>query len=334
MKKTILFMAAAMLFCACRKAQNEPQTEPQTDTQTEAQTETVNGFINAPLAFNGTFTEVCSALLYMEKNQPAGAPARVRAEETYPSYNWTPQDGSWPIDLTVAYGADGVIATDGLLHKGTLKIHATGFFETPETVLTPEFTDFYVYGNILSGKQTIENTGFNEKNNLVFKVTTEDGRLGTDKTYRYSEETFRELINGLGGNGFLTPEVTTHTYSITGRMKAESLVDTLPGCEVTISETRPMIIAVGDLYPTDGYLYMELDKPLVYNIDKITVATTDIEVEFTGKQGNNQYGATAYLTFNAGLMEQTVKVTFLLDEEGVAEGSGNFEFEVVDVNLD
>ena len=326
MKKILLFTVATLMLCACQKAQEEPQAEPQSETQTEEK-QTVNGFVTAPVAFNGAFNEVCNALIYVEKNQQTKAPARTLAEQTFPAYSWTPQDGTWPIDLTVQYGADGIIATDGLLHKGTMKIHATGFFETPQTVLTPDFTDFYVYGNILNGKQTIENNGFNSDEHLVFKVTTEDGRLGSSKTYKYSEETYRELISGLGSNGVLNPEITTHTYSITGWMMAESLVDTLPGYHIMISDERPMVIAVGDLYPTDGYLYMELTKPLVYNVNEVTVSVGNFEVEFTGKQDSKHYGAIAYMTFKVGPMEQEMKVAFLMDENGIVPESVQYEIE-------
>ena len=321
MKKILLFTVATLMLCACQKAQEEPQAEHQTETQTENQQVTMNGVVTAPIAFNGTFTEVCNAMMYVKNSGTTNAPTRLQADKTYPAYTWTPQDGTWPIDLTVEYGQSGVIATDGLMHKGKMTIHATGFFETPNTIMTPDFTDFYVYGNILNGKQTIANTGLNAKGNLVFKVTTEDGRLGSGRTYKYSEETFRELVKGLEGTGALSPDITTHTYSITGWMKAESLIDTLPGCTFTISDVAPMVIAAGDLYPREGYLNVELTKPLIYNMNNVNIEATDFGVEFTGKQSGNQYGAIAYMTFKVGPIEQDMKVAFLLDDEGVVAGS-------------
>lgn len=310
-KKLLLVAAATMMLVACKNGQNEPeQQEPVTKQQA------MKTYFAAPVAFNGTFVETSNALLYATKSQSSPAPARILGAETYPVITWTPQDGTWPIDLTVEYGTEGVIASDGLLHSGKMAIHATGRFEQEGSEITPSFTDFYVYGNILTAKQVIKNEGKNDNENLVFDVKVDDGFLGEQKQLIYSEHTSRELINGLQENGFMDPVVTTHTYSITGWMKTESKIDSIPGCSVTISEDEPMVIAVGDLYPTQGKLNIEFDKELSYTFQGIEVKYKSVDLVFTGKQ-NGKYGAEVEIDYMVGSIEQTLQLSFLLDENGI-----------------
>lgn len=332
MKKTFLFIAAAsVMLTACKGGQNEPTQPEQEQEQEQTQTEPANvaALFAMPVVFNGTFVEVTNALITASRQQRAGAPAALRAGETYPQISWTPQDGTWPIDLTVNYGKEAVIGTDGLEHSGVMKIHATGLFETPNTVLTPTFTGFYVYGTTLTGTQTIQNTGKNKAGNLVFDVVTKDGKLGAGKNFIYSEHTSRELIKGLGENGFMAPDVKTHTYSITGTMKTVSQIDTIPGCEVLIDNLQPMVIAVGDLYPTDGLLHLTLDKGMSQTMEGFTLSISKMDLTFTGKNEQNQYGAsftaTATMTTPMGSTEQKIAASFLLDKSGIIPGSVQME---------
>lgn len=318
MKKILVLTAATMMLFACKGNQNEPE-QPQPEPMTQEQA--MQTYFSSPVALNGTFVETSNALLYASKSQSASAPARVKNEgETYPVINWTPQDGIWPIDLSVDYGTKGVIATDGLEHSGKMAIHATARFEEAGSVITPSFTDFYVYGNVLTAQQVIKNQGKNTNGNLVFDVTVENGLLGAQKELIYSEHTSRELINGLDANGFMNADLTTHTYSITGWMKTQSKIDTIPGYTVTISDEQPMVIAVGDLYPTQGKLQIDLDKELSYAYQGLEVKYKSVELVFTGKQ-DDQYGAQVAITYSVGPVSQTLQLSFLLNKDGIVPNS-------------
>lgn len=311
MKKNLLLLAAtAMMLVGCQNGQNEAPQEPVTKQQA------IKTYFGSPVAFNGTFVESSNALLRASKSQPAGAPAILAEGSSYPAYSWTPQDGTWPIDVTVDYGSEGVIAADGLQHKGQMAIHATARFEEEGSVLTPTFTDFFVYNNILNAEQTIKNLGKNASGNLVFDVTVNKGYLGAQKQLIYSERTSREMIAGLLNDGTLDPVVTNHTYSITGWMKTASTVDTIPGCEATIDNQQPMVIAVGDSYPTAGKLSLTFDKQMSYSVQGMTANYSAAELEFTGK-ANGEYGATVTIEFTVVTVKKTLQLTFRLDENGI-----------------
>ena len=322
-KKILLLAAAVVMLMGCKKDQNAPEPEPETQTQPEpepepaTQEQTMQAYFATPVAFNGTFIEVGNALVFATKSQTASAPLRAKSEgETYPIITWTPQDGTWPIDLMVDYGSKGVVSTDGLEHSGKMAIHATARFEQEGAVIEPSFTDFRVYGNVLTAKQVIKNLGKNLAGNLVFDVTVENGLLGEQKEFIYSEHTLRELVNGLQDNGFMNPEVTTHTYSIVGWMKMVSTVDTIPGYWVSIADTVPMVVAVGDLYPTKGDVNITFDEELSYTVQGFTVTYQTVNLSFTGKQGD-QYGAIVGVDYKLGPVTQTMRISFLLDENGI-----------------
>lgn len=315
MKKLFFFAAMAVVLLGCK--QNEPE-QPQPEPQQEAEE---NYFMN-PMAFNGTFIETGNALLYAAEQASLPAPARVAAAETtYPLISWTPQDGTWPIDLNVDYGSQKIVGKDGLEHTGTMLVHATGRFENEGTQLDVQFQNFYVYGAVLHGTQHISNTGKDEKGSPKFEVTVENAYLGASKTWIYNETTTRVLKNGLRDNGTMDPDVTTHSYGITGRMEAQSQVDTIPGYTVAIYDNAPMHIIVGDLYPVSGQLEIHLSQPISYTMEGMTLQMQDLVLEFTGINDDDTYGAQVTAQVSFGMATQEIKLAFSLDKDGIIEES-------------
>ena len=334
MKKLFLLvaMACALLACEEQNQPEEPQTPPST-TEPEPDPQAENGmaayFIN-PVAWNGNFVEISNALLYQSALAKATAPALAQDEVTYPIISVTPTDGTWPIDLSVNYGDSAIVGADGLEHSGIMRIHATGPFESEGAVLTPTFENFKVYGSVLTGTQTITNTGKNEAGNLVYDVTVANGLLGNEREYIYSEHTLRELVEGLDDNGHLVPDLAAHRYSITGQMKMESHVDTIPGYEVTI-DSIPMIISVGDLYPTGGLMHIALDQPIVFemNVSGFSgpVSIQYIDLQFTGKTAKNTYGAKMVITVQMAMFSMNLTLLCELNEEGIVPESVQYVWE-------
>lgn len=334
MKKVYLLIATALLLFACNEQNTpeEPQTPPTEEPQTEQSENMVAAYFINPVAWNGNFTEISNAMVVI--NQPkVYAPARAKSALAYPIYDVTPDNGTWPIDVTVNYG-DSAIGTDGLEHSGIMRIHATGLFEAEGSVLTPTFENFKCYGSVLSGRQTITNTGKNGAGNLVFDVTVADGQLGEGREYIYSEHTLRELVNGLDENGMLVPEVSEHQYSITGQMKMQSRVDTIPGYEISI-DSVPMLISVGDLYPTGGIVEITLDKPIEYDMSKMgndspfpgmTISVQTIVLHFTGKTADGNYGAKMVIYIEMGFFTMNFSLQCELNADGVVPESIQYQW--------
>lgn len=305
-----------MLACEEQNQPEQPQTET-TETEQPEQPEQPQGeenmlsayFIN-PVAWNGVFVEVSNAFIGYEPN------------------------GTWPAELTVEYG-DSAIGADGLEHSGSLRIMATAMLEDEGAVIIPDFAQYKVYGSSLSGRQTITNTGKNEAGNIVFTVSVKDGILGGYQEFVYSEDTRRELVSGLGENGRLVPELSEQAYKITGLMKMRSEVDTIPGYELTIDSIQPMLISLGELYPTGGVMTIQLDQPIEFDMSDLggeggitysgTVSIQTIKLAFTGKTTAGNYGAQMTITLQMGFFAYNLTITCEMNEDGVVPGSIQYQ---------
>lgn len=320
MKKLLFLSVMALGVIACNQnAPEQPGTEPETKESK------VNAYFTNPVAWNGTFVEVNNALQKTTVSAQQ-APVRANEEPAYPIYTINPQDGTWPVTVTVNYGETAILGVDGLEHSGTIRISATDFFEKPGSIVTPVLDNFHVYGTVLTGSQTIKNLGFNNDSNLVFQVDVANGVLGSNRDFIYSEQTLRELVSGLGDNGFLVPDLSKHQYSITGWMKGESNIDSIPGFDIAIDSVAPMVIAVGDLYPTSGHLHVDLAKPIVYEFDENElpknfpvsfISIDECELYFLGKMSAGIYSAKLQVPVNMVAAEIVVTISFNVNKDGV-----------------
>lgn len=335
MKKTLCLVAAVMGLFAC-KNQEVPEQTPVEEPQVTTQQNNGAAYFANPVAWNGTFIEIGSAMT-KTASSAQHAPMRTNEDPSYPLYFIDPQDGTWPVTVTVSYGEEGVMGVDGLEHSGIMRISATNLFEQPGSVVTPAFENFQVYGTLLTGTQKIENLGKNLNDHLVYDVTVSNGVFGSGSEFVYSEHTMRELVSGLGANDLLLPDVTTHQYSITGWMKGVSSIDTIPGYEITIDESAPMVIAVGDLYPTAGHVVITFDKPIVYNFSEeemtkgipvASISVDECEMSFLGRVSDGVYRAKVLVPVNnVSFSTITVSIQFNMDARGIVMESVTFGVE-------
>ena len=312
----IALLACGMLACEEKNQPEQPQpetTEPEQPQQPQEPQEPENMlsayFIN-PVAWNGVFVEVSNAFIGYEPN------------------------GTWPAELTVEYG-DSTIGADGLEHSGSLRIMATAMLEDEGAIITPNFEHYKVYGSSFSGRQTITNTGKNEAGNITFTVTVADGILGGYQEFVYSENTLRELVSGLGEDGRLVPELSEQAYKITGQMKMRSAVDTIPGYELTIDSVQPMLISLGELYPTGGEMTIQLDQPIELDMSSMggesgfsfngTVSIQTIKLAFTGKTAAGNYGAKMVITLQMGFFAYDLTIQCEMNEDGVIPESIQYQ---------
>ena len=331
MKKSLFLSVMALVVIACNQnAPEQPGTEPETKESK------VNAYFANPVAWNGTFVEVNNAIQKTVGARQQAPMRRTSEDPTYPIYSFDPQDGTWPVTVTVNYGETAILGVDGLEHSGTIRISATNFFEKPGSVVTPVLDNFHVYGTVLTGSQTIQNLGFNNDSNLVFQVDVANGVLGSKRDFIYSERTMRELVSGLGDNGFLVPDLSKHQYSITGWMKGESNIDSIPGFDIAIDSVAPMVIAVGDLYPTSGHLHVDLAKPLVSEFDEnelpknfpvSEISIDECELYFLGKVSAGVYSAKLQVPVNMVTAEIVATISFNLNKDGVIAESVKFAVE-------
>jgi len=109
-----------------------------------------------------------------------------------------PETGIWPKIVTVDFGA-GCSGFYDNTRSGKIIIEITGPRLEAGTKRTVTFEDYYFNGIGVEGTKVIENTGYNENENLVCSVKLTGGKLTLPdgKTIEMSFEHQREWIAGL-----------------------------------------------------------------------------------------------------------------------------------------
>ena len=123
-----------------------------------------------------------------------------------------PEAGIWPKIVTVDYGT-GCSGFYDNTSSGKIIIEISGPRLETGTKRTVTFDDYYFNGIKVEGTKVIENTGYNENENLVCSVTLTGGKLTLPdgKTIERSFEHQREWIAG-----FLTKNIWDDECLITG----------------------------------------------------------------------------------------------------------------------
>jgi len=109
-----------------------------------------------------------------------------------------PETGIWPKIVTVDFGA-GCSGFYDNTRSGKIVMEITGPRLEAGTKRTVTFVDYYFNGIGVEGTKVIENTGYNENENLVCSVKLTGGKLTLPdgKTIERSFEHQREWIAGL-----------------------------------------------------------------------------------------------------------------------------------------
>jgi hypothetical protein len=130
-----------------------------------------------------------------------------------------PETGIWPKIVTVDFGA-GCSGFYDNTRSGRIIIEITGPRLEAGTKRTVTFEDYYFNGIRVEGTKVIENTGYNENENLVCSVTLRGGKLTLPdgKTIERSFEHQREWIAG-----FLTLNIWDDECLITGTASGTTL---------------------------------------------------------------------------------------------------------------
>jgi hypothetical protein len=123
-----------------------------------------------------------------------------------------PGPGVWPKTITIDFG-EGCTGLYDNSRSGKIIIVVSGPRLEVGTIRTVTFEDYYFNGIKVEGTKVVENTGYNNNQNLVFSVTLTDGKL-TLPDGKFIERSFihqREWIAGL-----LTKNIWDDECLITG----------------------------------------------------------------------------------------------------------------------
>jgi hypothetical protein len=130
-----------------------------------------------------------------------------------------PETGIWPKVVTVDFG-EGCLGLYGNSRSGKIIIEVTGQRLDVGTRRTITFENYYFNGIKVEGTKVVENTGYNESQNLVCSVSLTGGKL-TLPDGRHIERSFehqREWIAGL-----LTKNIWDDECLVTGSASGTTL---------------------------------------------------------------------------------------------------------------
>lgn len=110
---------------------------------------------------------------------------------TVTPYDWT----TFPKTIEIDYGT-GCLGDDGILRKGKVIIHTTGWYRVQGTVITVTPDSFYVNEVLVEGTQVITNNGPNSNNNITYTVNTNGSVTTPEGTINWTSNFVSEWIAG------------------------------------------------------------------------------------------------------------------------------------------
>jgi hypothetical protein len=193
--KTRFYMMIASLvilsFISCQK-----------DTSTVAQ-ESLDIADDAAVSdavYDDVFSTADNATIMLDQLAKGGNNKSMTAlSDSCPSVTISnPESGLWPKVVTVDFG-EGCSGLYDNTRSGKIIIEVTGPRLEVGSKRTVSFDNYYFNGIKVEGIKVIENTGYNENQNLVFSVKLTDGKLTLPdgKFIERSTDHQREWIAGL-----------------------------------------------------------------------------------------------------------------------------------------
>jgi hypothetical protein len=130
-----------------------------------------------------------------------------------------PESGTWPKIVTVDFG-EGCSGFYDNTRSGKIIIEVTGPRMDIGTIRTVTFENYFFNGIRVEGTKVVENTGYNDNQNLVCSVTLTGGKL-TLPDGKFIERSFEHQREWIAG--FLTMNIWDDECLITGTASGTTL---------------------------------------------------------------------------------------------------------------
>lgn len=160
---------------------------------------------------------------------------------------------SWPKTVTLDFGNSNCVGNDGRTRRGKIIGTYTHWFQSPGTVVTITFDDYFVNDHEILGTKTITNEGYNAANHLVYSVSFPDCQIikpNNGGTILWS--TTREQEWTEGANTF-TPY--DDVWNITGSANGTSS----QGIGFSLNIVQALNVKYGCRWIRSGILDMDID---------------------------------------------------------------------------
>lgn len=152
----------------------------------------------------------------------------------------------WPMRMTLDFGEENCEWPEGIFRRGKIHVSLSDYWVNEGSVRTIEFEDHYINDVNIFGTKTIENTGYNDAQNLTWEINIIEGGL---KDTLGNEKTLNATLYGELLEGEYALKYCNKVYEITG-----SGSGTNNNVSFTMEIINPLRYKYGCWYPLSGSL--------------------------------------------------------------------------------
>lgn len=211
-----------------------------------------------------------------------GSGESFKTTTSCPDVSFAADPGTFPNIMTIDFG-DGCTGYFGVERTGKIIATFSGPYAEPGTVITTEYEDYYVNGNLVEGVRTVTNMGTNDAGNLWFTVVSEGGHVTLSSGDEIYVDVNHELEWTEGADGL---PVWDDVYQITGSESGINRIGIPFNANITEPLRREMncrwIVSGSRVITTSEYPEREIDfgDGSCDNIATVTVDGESFEIEF------------------------------------------------------
>lgn len=163
------------------------------------------------------------------------------------------QGDEWPKRLTIDFGTDNCIGTDGRARRGKIICVFDGLYRDEGTQISTTLDGYYVNDYHVEGIKTVTNGGRNSDNQLFFSITVQNASITTpDGTIEWESTRTRTWVEG-EGTTFWTNGINgilDDVYEISGSASGTNI----NGNDFDVQIVEPLRVQIGCRWVTAGVL--------------------------------------------------------------------------------
>lgn len=192
----------------------------------------------------------------------------------------TPNDSTYPKTITIDFGPDGCLCTDGKFRRGAIVIHLTAPIRHPGAVMTVTLDNFYLNRAKIEGTKVVSN--LSENGNIKFTVQVVGGKVTHPNGRGYKYEGIKYVKQTEGGD---TRPLRDDVYNLEVRSKTEFN----NGVIINLNTENPLVKKMTCPWISKGLLKIKINSRVLFlNYGAPNNGDCDNKALLTWNDGNNQ----------------------------------------------
>lgn len=197
MKKGILYLSSIVLLFSCQSDDNDTTDNSLTAAEV---TSVALEYVKVNEIFSNVSSTVEDSVVESESDSgSASQKSLVSILPEYPIITVSPLDlTTFPKQITVDFGSEGVLGPDLVTRKGIINIVSDNWYHEENSKHTTTFTNYYHNSNKVEGTHISTSKGQNTDGNYQVEVQVIDGKITFEDatSVSFDQETTRILIAG------------------------------------------------------------------------------------------------------------------------------------------